>query len=313
MGDLLVKATVLLAAWQGARFLPAQLQSLADQTFSDFDLLYQDDGSGDDTRHILEARARQDSRLHPGIQQGQRLGPVKNFFSLMQQAADSDYVFLCDQDDLWEPRKMETLLRAARESACADKPLLVHSDASLIDDRGNPLSESFFRRQGWDPRAVGLNRLLVQNNVTGCTLMMNRPLVRLIISYGRPERMFMHDWFCALTAASFGHILFVNEPLVRYRQHGDNVLGASRRSLMRRGMEALRGREESRARITLTYTTARAFLDAFGDALPSPARETVDRYLATESMPRLQRIRAVRAGGYLMQSPITRLGQLLFG
>jgi hypothetical protein len=175
------------------------------------------------------------------------------------------------------------------------------------------IGESFFRHQGWDPKAVTLPPLLVQNNVTGCTLMMNAPLRRLIASHARAKDLFMHDWFIALTAASFGKIRFVNQPLTRYRQHGDNTIGASAQPLLKRGLAALGKRREAKRRILLTYTHTKVFNKLYEGQLPTEAQEIVSAYLATQRMRKLPRIVAIRRLGCVMQSPVTRLGQILFG
>jgi len=320
MGDLLVNLTVLLAAYNGEKYLPELLSSLSGQTFRDFQILYQDDGSSDRTPEILSHWSSRDPRFRPAGRQGEHLGPAGNFLSLLAQST-GDLVFLCDQDDYWEPEKLDVLVRYYAEitgtrsddPSNAVSPLLIHSDASVVDESGQMIHPSFFQHQGWDPEAVSLNRLLVQNNATGCLMMLNRPLVDLVSAYGAPSRMFMHDWFIALTAASFGSIRFCNQPLVRYRQHGDNSIGASSRSLFRRGLRALGQREKSKARIALTYSHAEAFRASFGSTLPAEAAETIDRYLAIRSLPKLQRIRQYRRMNFLMQSPITRLGQYMFG
>lgn len=310
-----MKTTILLAAYQGETFLPAQLASLSGQTARDFSILYQDDGSTDRTPEILREYAQEDSRFRPAGQQGRHLGAAGNFLSLLRQA-EGDLLLLCDQDDLWMPEKVARM-RAACVSAAANlpegTPLLVHADAAVIDAGGKVLAPSFFRLQGWDPEATGLNRLLVQNNATGCMMLLNRPLADLVVRYGRPESMFMHDWFIALTAAAFGRIVFLPEQLTRYRQHGENVIGASRESLPLRALRILRDRDKARARIALTYTHTRAFQAAFGDALPPEAAEIIQAYLATEKLPRLRRLAAIRRQGCLMQSPVTRLGQFFFG
>lgn len=320
MGDLLVNLTVLLAAYNGEKYLPELLSSLSAQTFRDFQVLYQDDGSTDRTPEILSRWSAGDHRFRPAGRQSAHLGAAGNFLSLLTQST-GDLVFLCDQDDYWEPDKLDVLVRYYSEvngvhtgnSAGDASPLLIHSDASVVNESGQIIHSSFFQHQGWDPGAVSLNRLLVQNNATGCLMMLNRPLVDLVSAYGDPSRMFMHDWFIALTAASFGSIRFCNQPLVRYRQHGDNSIGASSRSLFQRGLHALGQRKKSEARIALTYTHAEAFRASYGSALPADAAETIDRYLAIRSLPKLQRIRQYRRMNFLMQSPITRLGQYMFG
>ncbi len=313
--SVVTEIDVLMACYQGERFLPEQLSSLRAQDAADFTVLLQDDGSTDGTPALLQSVCLADARFRLGCEAGRHLGAIGNFWSLLAQSS-SPYTALCDQDDHWEPNRLSRCLSALKAMEArygADAPLMVHSDCRVIDAAGAPLQASFFRHQGWSPEAVTLPRLLVQNNVTGCTLMMNAALRRLLLAHGDPARMVMHDWFIALTAAAFGRIAFLDEPLVRYRQHGQNVKGASQASLPRRGVAALSRVQRGKARIALTYRHTEAFRDAYGDALPAAARQMIDRYLATEAMPKLRRVIAVRRGGYTMQSPITRAGQALFG
>ena len=315
MGGHLVKTIVLLTAYNGMEWLPALIESLKAQTDPDFSVLYQDDGSSDGTQAFLSALSREDPRFSAASEQGQHLGAAGNFLSLLRQA-EGDAFLLCDQDDVWEPEKIAVLkkaLAAAEAEAGPGVPVLVHSDCSLTDEAGNPLGVRFFAHQGWDPAAVTLAPLLVQNNVTGCTLIMNRPLRDLVAEYGRAKDLFMHDWFIALTAAAFGRISFVNEPLTRYRQHAGNAIGASRRTLAGRAFAALKNRKKTRRRIELTYTHTRVFLRLYGDRLPAEARSLAEAYAETRKLPKLARVRAVRKLGCVMQSPVTRLGQILFG
>ena len=308
------RVQVLLACYNGGPYLSRQLATLRAQVDPCFSVLMQDDGSDDDTPALLR-KAAQDGSYFLGTEGGQHLGAIGNFWSLLRQS-DGELIALCDQDDEWSPCRLSRcreIMEQAERRYGEDTPLLVHSDCRLVDARGVPLADSFFRRQGWDPAATSLARLLVQNNVTGCTLMMNAPLRRLALQYGRPAEMYMHDWFLALTAAAFGQIVFIPEPLVSYRQHGSNVMGASASGQVRRGAQALSQWEKARARITLTYDHAQAFRDMYGEALPDAARLCIDTYLSTRKLCKLRRVLAVRRGGYTMQSPVTRAGQLLFG
>ena len=307
--------SVLLAAYNGERFLPAQLASLQAQSHADFRVLWRDDGSFDGTAALLRAVSQADGRFIAAQAQQTHLGAIGSFLTLMQQD-DAPYSALCDQDDVWHADKLARCLaamQAAEAQYGADTPLLVHHDCRVVDADGAMLHGSFFRHQGWDGSACALPRLLVQNNVTGCTCLMNAALRRLVAEHARADALFMHDWFIALTAAAFGQIVFVDEPLLDYRQHGTNVMGASRTGLLQRGMKALSAPERARERIALTYRHARMFREACGDALPAEARAVIDGYLAIEGLPKLQRIAALCRGGYLMQNRITRAGQCLFG
>ena len=311
----MVKTSVLLTAYNGSIHLPVLLESLAAQTDRDFTVLMQDDGSTDETPSLLSAIAKQDSRFVFGNEQGKHLGAAGNFLSLLRQS-DADYVLLCDQDDFWESDKIAVLKQAIldlEEQFGSETPLLVHSDCSLVNETGAPIGDSFFRHQGWSPSAVSLPELLVQNNVTGCTLIMNAALQKLVAGHAKARELFMHDWFIALTAASFGQIAFVDRPLTRYRQHEGNKIGASSQSLLARGIDALKNRSEAKRRILLTYTHTKVFRKLYGDELPAQAREITEAYLATQHMRKIPRVLAVRRIGCVMQSPMTRLGQILFG
>lgn len=315
MGFPLVKTAILLAAWNGKEWIDKQVRSLQAMDDSVFFVLYQDDGSTDETRKLLDRVAEQDPRFRPGTEQGKHLGPAGNFFSLMKQA-DADLYLPCDQDDIWVPKKLALLKKQMATEAAANGeniPLLVHSDASLINDQDTIIGDSFFSRQGWDPGATSLQQLLVQNNVTGCCLMMNRALRDLVVRYGQPEKMFMHDWFIAQTASAFGKIAFVNEPLVQYRQHEGNAVGASNEGMLARGARALRMPDRAKERIRLTYQQANAFREVYGDALPPVSAEIVETYLKTETMPWILRVGTIWRNGYRMQSLVPRLGQIFFG
>ncbi len=315
MGLEVVKTIqVLMACYNGETYLPRQLASLRAQDDPCFTVLLQDDGSTDGTPALLQA-VTEDSRFRLANEQGRHHGAIGNFLSLLRQC-DADYAALCDQDDEWAADRLSRCRKAMEEAETrygAETPLLVHSDARLVDARGSTLQESFFAHQGWDKTALTLPRLLVQNNVTGCTLMMNAALRRLVVQHGTPSSMHMHDWFIALTAAAFGHIVFVDAPLVNYRQHGVNVMGASRQNQVQRGAKALSQWQKGKARIALTYAHTRSFRDAYGETLPDDAQRIIDGYLATEKMGKLRRVITVRRKGYTMQSSITRIGQMIFG
>jgi len=275
----------------------------------------QDDGSTDSTPDQLKEAAARDSRFFFGAEQGMHLGAAGNFLSLIRQT-EADYYLLCDQDDVWEPEKIAVLKQAIQDLGQQygpETPLLVHSDCSLISESGEKAGGSFFRHQGWDPEAVTLPPLLVQNNVTGCALIMNAPLRKLIAEHAKAKELFMHDWFIALTAASFGRIAFVDRTLTQYRQHGENVIGASAHTLLQRGLSALKNRKEAKRRILLTYTHTKVFRKLYENMLPAEADRITANYLSTRHMRKIPRVLAVRRMGCVMQSPVTRLGQILFG
>lgn len=223
---------ILLATYNGERFVKPLLSSLLAQTYRSIRITIRDDGSQDNTLEIIKTMAEGDPRIHLLSDQS-NLGVIGNFSHLLERA-QGHYLMFADQDDVWLPEKVERTLEKMQEMEHRfgqERPLAVHSDLRVVDRHLNLLSSSFWSYAKLFPlHASCLNRLLVQNVVTGCTLMMNRPLAHLMRPI--PDEAIQHDWWAALVAAAFGQIGVINEPTVLYRQHGSNILGASKFSAL---------------------------------------------------------------------------------
>ena len=247
-----MKIDILLATYNGARFLREQIGSLLAQTHREWRVIARDDGSSDDSPEILDAYAQAHPERFLIIKDRLRLGAKLSFSALMQHA-DAPYVALCDQDDFWRPEKLSVLLQQmqdAEELAGQDVPVLIHSDLEVVNQEMETISPSFWAYQGIDPVRNRLGNLLVDNTVTGCTILMNQVLLRL--AQPVPEAAYMHDYWLALVAATVGRIVAVRQPLVRYRQHGSNTLGAVRL----RKFFSLPGGTLNPAKLTLSYVPA---------------------------------------------------------
>ncbi len=221
---------VTLGTYNGARYLAEFAESLRRQSYADWRMLVRDDASRDATAGMLHRLAAEEKRFLVLGDDSKRCGPTKNYALLLQRAADlaAEYVFLADQDDVWLPQKIRQqldLIRRAEAAAGRPTPLLVYSDLEVVDARLKTIHRSFFRHAHfcWDDRRP-LNTLLAHNFVPGCCLLMNRPLLELVLPF--PSSAPMHDWWIALCAAAAGRLVFLDEPTVRYRQHGANVVGA---------------------------------------------------------------------------------------
>lgn len=310
-----MKTSVLLATYNGAKYLKPLLNSLRTQEWKELTILYQDDGSSDETQRLLEEAAAEDKRLHQGSESGKHLGAKGNFLSLLKQD-DADRTALCDQDDVWRPEKIRLCQEAMNKAELEfgqETPILIHTDASLMNENGETIADSFFRHQGWDPKATDLCRLIVQNNVTGCTILMNRALREIAADYFDPEYFYMHDWFIALTASIFGKVIFLDRPLVEYRQHETNEVGASRCSLPRRALSSFAAVEHARNRIQITYRQTERLLEIYSGRMPKDKEMILRLYLETEQMKKARRVYTVMKSGFRMQNPVTIAGQIFFG
>lgn len=305
---------ILLAAYNGALHLAAQLDSLLAQTHTDWQLLARDDGSTDATPAILaDYRDRFPDRIAVVPDDDRNLGPCGNFALLMARA-DAGYLMFCDQDDVWLPQKIERTLAAMREleARCGEGlPLLVHTDLKVVDAELRPVADSLWRFQRSDPRGgTALNRLLVQNAVTGCSVMVNRHLRDLALPL--PTEAVMHDWWLALVAAAFGAIGQVPETTVLYRQHGKNDTGARQWDVGYAG-EQLTRLGEQRAVMARLQRQGAAFLDRYRDRLAPAQREMLEVYARLDSFNGLLRRWYLLKYRFLYTGLVRNLGRLVIG
>lgn len=323
--------TVLLCTYNGAAYVRAQLQSILDQTVQDLHVVVSDDGSTDETLEIVEAMAA----AHPGritiLRQDPPTGSAQRHFLklLVEQAYDvADYIMLSDQDDVWLPDKVEkTLARMqADEAACraageAHASILVHCDSRIVDRALREIAPSFVAYQKMTPSRCQLQQLLVQNNVVGGAIMMNRALAERITEI--PAHCVMHDQWIALVASAFGHIDFVPESLYLYRQHGDNVLGAGKGS---RIMEILGrfgiGRKDGKTKAEMDahsqsvyremFLQAECFRSCFDAELSARQKQLLDEFTAIPKRNRLGKICTILRYGFTYNLFHRTVGECLF-
>lgn len=225
---------ILLSTYNGEQFLPDLLASLTAQTYAqqggDWSLVIRDDASIDRTWEVIAQFLDQNPGRVRLLGRGEgNLGAARSFSRLMQEAR-APYVMFCDQDDVWLPHKVARTLEAMRalENRYAPgRPLLVHTDLEVVDEELNRISPSFWAYQSLKPEySQRLERMLMTNYITGCTMMVNRAAVRLASPV--PPECGLHDRWMGLVCTACGVVDFIPEATILYRQHGDNDTGAKR-------------------------------------------------------------------------------------
>lgn len=229
---------ILLSTYNGEAFLKEQLDSILNQTYKDFKLIIRDDGSTDSTVGIITDYARTypseiiyinngDAGRNNGGNENEKghLGFNLSYNELLKYST-SDYIMFSDQDDVWLPKKIEISIERIKEleKRFPDKPILVHSDLTVVNKDLETINSSFFKHIRINPSKNSLNSLIMQNTVTGCATIINKSLVNITMPVS--EEVFFYDYWLALVARLFGVIDVINEPLILYRQHGSNVIGA---------------------------------------------------------------------------------------
>ncbi|QDT80992.1 UDP-Glc:alpha-D-GlcNAc-diphosphoundecaprenol beta-1,3-glucosyltransferase WfgD [Gimesia maris] len=224
----LSEVCIALGTYNGSAFIEQQVQSIFSQQHHRCNIIARDDGSEDKSIDILLSLS-EEQQFSVIRENHQNQGVLKNFNSILNETAKTSckYIALADQDDVWYKNKIEnqiTLMKQLEEKY-PQTPILIHSDLEVVNESLKPIASSFMRYQGIRHEPVNpLDVLLVQNYVTGCTVLVNRPLLDLALPI--PSEALMHDWWLALCAASFGKIAYIDKPLLKYRQHGKNEVGA---------------------------------------------------------------------------------------
>ena len=225
------KIEVLMAVYNGSAYIREQIDSILNQTYENWHLTISDDGSTDGTDLIADEYAAKYPEQITRVYSGVRFGNARDHFMWLSENCTSRYMLYSDQDDVFNPEKMSRLMDAmqnAERQWGRDLPILVFSDQTVVDEKLNVIEPSLMRCQKQAFDSFDYHALLIQNVVTGGAMMVNRPLCSLAVQCRSRERIIMHDWWMAATAARFGKIIYLDEPLSLYRQHGGNSVGAKR-------------------------------------------------------------------------------------
>ena len=217
--------SVCMAAYNGERFIAAQLQSILSQLDTHDEVIVVDDASKDETRNVV--RSLDDRRIRL-IEHATNLGVLRTFEDAIR-AASGRIIFLSDQDDLWAPRKVATILEGFRSNPDVS---LIASDVALIDADDNLIAESYFRPRGGFRAGLWAN--LIRNRFGGCTMAFRSEVIGEILPL--PHRYdVLHDlWIGVRCSLSGRKTLFIPDPLVYNRRHSSTATGQKRLTLARR-------------------------------------------------------------------------------
>lgn len=290
------RIAVLLATYNGEKYVGEQLESLWAQTTQDFVVLARDDGSSDGTTRILAQAARdRPDRLRVLEGGGSRLGPMNSFGWLLRQC-DADYIAFCDQDDFWEADKLERFQRAIADQeavAGVQCPVLCCSDVAVADVQLRVTSPSYYERHRIHPSADGMPmaRLIFRNFVIGASSMINRALREA--AEPLPEAAIMHDWWLALVAQSIGRVVVIPGPSMRYRQHGANAVGSRKRRLPSSVAQLKADWNWSCTSVARCVRQAEALYERHGSAMSTEDQRLLRRFQTFRSRGPFGRLRIV--------------------
>jgi glycosyltransferase involved in cell wall biosynthesis len=217
------RVAVLLGTRNGDRYLGEQLQSLLEQTHGQIDVWASDDASDDATPALLRDWAARWPKGRFEILAGPGRGFAENFRALLINGAiEGDYFAFCDQDDIWEPAKLETALAKLGRPDEPTPKLFCSRTLSIAED-GRPIGQSPLPR-----REPSFRNALVQSLAGGNTMVLNRSARALIARSAARTSFVSHDWWSYQMVTGAGGVVHYDAvPHVRYRQHGGNQIGAN--------------------------------------------------------------------------------------
>lgn len=218
---------ILMATYNGAEYLSAQIGSILSQTCQDWHLYVHDDGSTDATLQVLNAYREKHPDKITIFDYAVTGGALRNFMSLLERV-DAPYYMFCDQDDVWLPNKIQLSIEAMHQQELIhpDKPIIVHSDVTVVDKDLNVLHPSYREYGHIYPHLVENFDQCVINVTLGCAMLFNAASRRVSLDCPWTKAL-MHDgWVTARTYAASGVVYAIPESLMLYRNHGNNTIGA---------------------------------------------------------------------------------------
>ena len=278
--------SVALCTHNGARFIHDQIQSICRQSLLPDQMVVSDDASDDECVVLIEAAIgnwqRQSCTPLPlkTLRNAVPLKVTKNFEQAVT-ACTGDLIALCDQDDIWH---VDRLARIAAEFERRPDLLLLHSNARLVDDQGLGLPGSLFSalevrpfELEWIHGQRAFDVFLRRNLVTGATTVFRRSLLQYALPF---PKEWLHDEWLAIMAAAIGCVDVLEQPLIDYRQHASNQIGARRETLITKLHKAFASRDSTLGDRAVKIEILLARLSQYEDAVHSPVLAKLHQKLA---------------------------------
>lgn len=216
------KCLIMMTSYNGEKYIAEQIESIRQQTYTNWELIIQDDQSTDSTIKIIQSFIDKDDRISLRINKGIH-GAYQNWHELINFCKSLElrecYLF-CDHDDIWLPNKLEVMLSYYVNNCKKDIPTLIYADMEVINSEGERIAPNFSEYAG--QKMYNSYDIFYQNSVYGCNTIFNAELFR-IVPMLEPNKGRAHDTYYAMFAAALGNLIYLPITTMQYRRHGHNV------------------------------------------------------------------------------------------
>jgi len=271
---------IIMCTYNGEKYIAEQIESIMNNTYKDFVLHICDDCSIDKTIAIAEKyREFYPSKIiiH---ENKENMKVVKNFL-YWTKAIDAKYYMFCDQDDYWKPEKIKKsldIIKNAELKAGNNMAIAAFSDAEIVDEKLDLLYPSFQKNERLNSEALSFEQILMENKLLGCSVIFNKSTKDYLKDYSSEIRM--HDWWIGLIASAFGKVIYIDEPLLKYRQHGNNAVGSI--SLWKYVLQNVNNLDNQRQMLYAIFKQGSFFLNQYNDLLDKDRVEYLNIFSTIE-------------------------------
>lgn len=206
-----IRVSVAMATYNGEKYIKEQINSILKNLEQDDELVISDDGSKDNTIRIIQEYQKEDSRVK--LFEGPKKGVKQNFANAIEKS-NGEYIFLADQDDVWNDNKVKEVLKVFEEKGVT---LVIHN-CEIVNENLEKTDKTFFEFRN---SGKGIIKNIWKNTYIGCCIAFRASMKDKILPI--PNDIEMHDQWIGIINEKYGKSYFLDECLIEYRRHGDNV------------------------------------------------------------------------------------------
>lgn len=301
------KVDILIAAYNSEKYIEEQINSILKQTYQNIHITAADDLSTDNTFNILIRYKNQHNNIDV-FKNNINLGVKRNFLNLIKSST-SDYVMLSDHDDVWFENKVELSINKILELEKIhgkNKPILVFSDKIVTDSKLNVIHNSHSEIEKFNTVDFSINKILTQNVISGCTIIINKALISMIKD--TDKFMIMHDYWIALIASTFGIIEYINKPLMYYRQHGSNEIGGKKYNIKYKIESAIKGKKILRNTFMNNINQAESFYEIYCELMDNKTKDIFQNFISLKNKRNIEFIKTILKYGFFKSGTARNIG-----